>query len=122
MGCNPFSTFLFGKVEGQEKWRGLQLLRQGFLNGMQKYPLKQPNLKKKNKKKYNLIRKKRTAEKKKKKLLRSIKVQLLEKEESLCMCEKEGEVAVIEGKEAKGDKINSDYLVESRHLTALSDS
>lgn len=40
----------------------------------------------------------------------------------MCVCEKEGEVAVIERKEAKGDKINCDYLVESRHLTALSDS
>lgn len=35
---------------------------------------------------------------------------------------REGEVAVIERKEAKGDKINCDYLLESRHLTALSDS
>lgn len=66
-GATPFPTFLLGKVEGQEKCGGLQLLRQEFLNGMQKYPLKQPNLKKKKKKKYNLIRKKTTAEKKKKK-------------------------------------------------------
>lgn len=73
------------------------------------------------KKKYNKIRSGRKQQQKKK-LLRSIKVQDLEKEENLCMCEKEGEVAVIEKKEAKGDKINSDYLVESRHLTALSDS
>lgn len=38
------------------------------------------------------------------------------------MCEEEGEGAVIERKEAKGDKVNGDYLAESRHLTALSDS
>lgn len=74
--------------------------------------------------KRNIIKldQKESNSKKTPKLPRSLKVQDLEKKENLCMCEKEGEVAVIERKEAKGDKINSDYLVESRHLTALSDS
>lgn len=94
------------------------MLRQEFLWPGEVHSIKQPNLKKINKILAGTKQEATTT----KTFLRSIRVQDLEKEENLCMCEKEGEVAVIERKEAKGDKINCDYLVESRHLTALSDS
>lgn len=88
-------------------------------------PMKQPNLKNKikfNNNNKNPSRNKTRGKTKPKKPLRSIKVQDVAKEANPCMCEKGREVAVIERKGAKGDKINCDYPLESRHLTALSDS
>lgn len=93
-------------------------LRQEFLHAGEKiHPIKQPNQKKK--KKRNLRSNKRSNNNNKK-ILRSTEVQDSEKKGNLC--EEEREVGMIERKEAKGDKINCNYLVESRHLTALSDS
>lgn len=109
-------------MERQEKYTGLQLKARCQDRGLCMGAKSTAHKTAKPEKKKNHSRNKARGNNKNKKLLRSIEVQDLEQEENLCMCEEEGEVAVIERKEAKGDKINCDYLAESRRLTVLSDS